>query len=88
MILSLILFLMGSKLYKKVPPEGNILVDVACAVGVSLTAAMLNFFLIKQGDGDPSRSHSREVVNILSGYASHLFFTELQFSIGSNFNEY
>ena len=65
---------MGSRLYKKVPPEGNILVDVGAAVGVSLTLAILNLFLIKQGNEDISRSHGREVVNIFLGYVSHLFF--------------
>lgn len=33
MILSLILFVAGSSLYKKVPPEGNVVVEVSSAVG-------------------------------------------------------
>lgn len=33
MILSLILFVFGSSLYKKVPPEGNVVVQVSSAVG-------------------------------------------------------
>ena len=36
MILSLLLFVAGSRLYKKVPPEGNVVVQVSSAVGVRL----------------------------------------------------
>lgn len=35
MIISVILFVSGSALYKKVPPEGNVVVEVGSAVGVS-----------------------------------------------------
>ena len=84
MILSLILFLMGSRLYKKVPPEGNILVNVAAAVGVSLTLTMLDFFLVKQGSENPSRSRSREVVTIFPCYVMHLFFLKFQYYISRN----
>jgi len=36
MVISLILFVSGSSLYKKVPPEGNVVVQVACATAVCI----------------------------------------------------
>jgi len=36
MIFSVFLFVLGSKLYKKVPPEGNIVVEVSAAVGSAI----------------------------------------------------
>lgn len=36
MVVSLVLFVSGSSLYKKVPPEGNVVVEVTQACGVSV----------------------------------------------------
>ena len=35
MVISVVIFVSGSSLYKRYPPEGNIVVEVSKAVGVS-----------------------------------------------------
>ncbi len=38
MIVSIVVFFLGTPLYKRYPPEGNVVVEVSQAVGVSLFA--------------------------------------------------
>ncbi|XP_047137839.1 solute carrier family 15 member 2 isoform X1 [Hydra vulgaris] len=42
MVVALLLFLAGSSLYKKVPPEGNVVVEVSSAVGSALKNRIAN----------------------------------------------
>lgn len=41
MVISVIIFVSGSSLYKRYPPEGNIVVEVSKAVGVSIQFSIL-----------------------------------------------